>query len=115
MFGLAALMAANVSTVSTMTTAPHVAAAPTRFQLARPPAREMHAHMTCEAAPRSVPKNAVKHTAASTSAPAPGSLLLMEPTCTPLKMPLATTSKHTNDTAAAAQPHRNAAAGLPAP
>ncbi len=39
----------------------------------------------------------------------------MEPTCTPLKMPLATTNRHTSDTAAAAQPHRNAAAGLPAP
>ena len=39
----------------------------------------------------------------------------MEPTCTPDKMPLETTKRHTSDTKAAAQPHKNAAAGVPAP
>ena len=59
--------------------------------------------------------NAVNTTAATSSTPAPGSFDDMEPTCTPDRMPLATTSRHTSETAAAAQPHRNAAPGLPAP
>lgn len=93
------MMAANVSTVSTISTAPHAAAAPTRFQLARPPARAMHAHTICAAAPSSVPMNAVNTTAATSSTPAPGRFDDMEPTCTPDRMPLATTSRHTSETA----------------
>lgn len=92
-------MAANMSTVSTITTAPHAAAAPTRFQLARLPARAMHEHTTCAAAPSSVPMNAVNTAAATSSMPAPGSFDDMEPTCAPDRMPLATTSRHTSESA----------------
>ena len=59
----------------------------------------MHAHTTCAAAPSSVPMNAVNTTAATSSTPAPGSFDDMEPTCTPDRMPLATTSRHTSETA----------------
>ncbi len=84
---------------------------------ARTPARtrDARAHDLRSRTQKRAQKRREAHRRQHEHAPAPGSLLLMEPTCTPLKMPLATTSKHTNDTAAAAQPHRNAAAGLPAP